>query len=786
MSAIMKQWGSKHLYIPWISLWLILLGLHAAVCSVLAGHFYIQEVWLIYGISALLILILALLPRRFMISGLFVTGLGIVYWCWKSAEQLLSDLYILVYHINQKSHEYIRQSLIAEKWSQEGKLTVNYLLVLLCILLGLFIAFSLFRYFNRFYGVLPIFLLYCGGLMLGKAPESDPTAWLLVGMALAFMWVSEQQGNSHFSGQEKTSIADLAKRYVLTIVIISIGLSGAGYCMEHFQEKVFENVGEIQKKQHEMELTFQKKSGDLLQHVRGVLGIDGGGKLSNSSPYYTDSVVMTVTVAQKPSQNVYLRGFVGDIYHKGSWKASDQIEDWNEKGSFWGKHSWKGQYLEQYDLYGNITEGDMEIRYKRKMRYRYQPYRKAGNEELTEGEWKNCRGEKDDKLSLYEGLAWQMKEEGMGVERTEYDDLAWQEVDTQDEDIKMWAVDSYSDEIYNAVFGVQWILRRNAEYNLLLDPLPYDRDYAEYFLFVSGKGYCEHFATAGTLLLRHLGAGARYATGYCITADQFSENEDGTYTAEVLDSDAHAWSEVRVAGVWLPQEMTPGNGQENAGRETETVASGETDIGSIQTTDETAEGTTEEDDFRDDSEDIAEEEELESETGEAEPTASPEETAEDLVGNHSKGGRGGTKGDIVNKYRTLPPALKILLAVPVLCIPAAAIIWLVIYRKKRNREIRLTKMRLGNPKRYVGMRMALLLERMKRAGLPIHMEMSERECLQILQEHYKEHFSREEQDSLLELIRRAAFSREQVTEDEIYWLDRLCRRLETAAGDSAS
>ena len=225
----MKRWKGKHLYIPWISLWLILLGMHAAVCSVLAGKTYIQGVWPVYGIFALLILILTMLPRRFMISGLFVTGLGIVYWCWKYAERLLSDLYILVYHINQKSQEYIRQSLIAEKWSQPGILKGNFLLILLCVLLGLFIAFSLFRYFNRFYGVLPIFLLYCGGLMLGKAPETAATALLVIGMALAFMWVSEQQGSLNFAGREKISIGDLAKRYVLAIVIISIGLSGARY-----------------------------------------------------------------------------------------------------------------------------------------------------------------------------------------------------------------------------------------------------------------------------------------------------------------------------------------------------------------------------------------------------------------------------------------------------------------------------------------------------------------------------------------------------------------------------
>jgi hypothetical protein len=44
-----------------------------------------------------------------------------------------------------------------------------------------------------------------------------------------------------------------------------------------------------------------------------------------------------------------------------------------------------------------------------------------------------------------------------------------------------------------------------------------------------------------------------------VTPDQFQENENGTYTARVLDSDAHAWTEVFESYCgWVPEEMTPG------------------------------------------------------------------------------------------------------------------------------------------------------------------------------------------------------------------------------------
>lgn len=777
----MRQWNVNKFFVPWISLWLIFWGMHAAICSILAEKIYLKEVWLLYGIIALLIVILAVLPRRQMIVALFGVGAGIVYWCHRSAGRLLSDWYIMVYYINQRSSEYIHQNLIAEKWSHKGTLAHSSLLLFICILLGMFIAFSFFRYFNRFYGVLPIFLIYCGGLMLGKTPAVAATALLFTGMALAFMWVAEQQGSMGFAGQEKISPGDLVKRYLLTLAVLSVGLSGAVYCIQHFQEPVFKNVEKIQRKQHTMELTLQKKTGDLLQYVRGVLGLHGGGELSNSKPYYTDRVVMKVTVKQKPSQNIYLRGYVGDIYHRGRWKASDQMGDIGAKDGNGRKNVWKGQYLDQYDLYGDLEEEDIEIQYKKKFQQRYLPYRMPKEEEeLTEQEQKICRGEKDDELGLYEDLAEQMEEEGFGTEWVETDDVDVQML--SEEDGSWYSADSYNDEISRAVYGVQWTLRKNAEYSLVLDPLPYDRDYAEYFLFVSGKGYCEHFATAGTLLLRQLGVCSRYVTGFCISADQFSENKNGTYTAEVLDSDAHAWCEVWAEGLWMPQEMTPGEQQDHA---MEGTADEEEALESIENTNEIAK---KEDFSRDDSEVPAEEKKEEArESATVKPTATalPEENTGGALGNGSKEGKFVQEG-FVSRYRSLPLAIQILLPVLLLSVIAAGSIWMLICRRKRNRERRLLQMRRRNPEKYVGMRLALLLKRMKREGIPIRIEMSEKEWLGILREHCQEQFSSEEAERLLDLARRAAFSEERISEDELWWLDQLCRQLEMVAADAAS
>lgn len=94
-------------------------------------------------------------------------------------------------------------------------------------------------------------------------------------------------------------------------------------------------------------------------------------------------------------------------------------------------------------------------------------------------------------------------------------------------------------------------------YSLYLDS-PGNQDPIEYFLSVSHKGYCVHFASAGVFILRELGVPARYTTGY-ITKGNGISGEDDTTDYVVEDNCAHAWVEVYLNNYgWVPMEMTPG------------------------------------------------------------------------------------------------------------------------------------------------------------------------------------------------------------------------------------
>lgn len=80
-------------------------------------------------------------------------------------------------------------------------------------------------------------------------------------------------------------------------------------------------------------------------------------------------------------------------------------------------------------------------------------------------------------------------------------------------------------------------------FNYTLAPAPLGRDAIDDFLFATHEGFCEHYSSAFTVLMRAAGIPARVVTGY----QGGYWNTTGQYLL-VRQADAHAWSEVWLQG----------------------------------------------------------------------------------------------------------------------------------------------------------------------------------------------------------------------------------------------
>lgn len=103
------------------------------------------------------------------------------------------------------------------------------------------------------------------------------------------------------------------------------------------------------------------------------------------------------------------------------------------------------------------------------------------------------------------------------------------------------------------------LLAENVTYTTQMAPIPAGEDIPEYVLFEGHEGYCQHFATIATLMLRAYGMPARYVAGYAAPASAFSQGDDGLWHAWLDGRSAHAWVEVwdSASGAWQVVETTP-------------------------------------------------------------------------------------------------------------------------------------------------------------------------------------------------------------------------------------
>lgn len=470
------------------------------------------------------------------------------------------------------------------------------------------------------------------GMIFGKTPGVVSVVWLVLGSVGLFVWMSREERG--VKGVKKVTFWQ--KEYsdksifVITALIGMVLLSVSYFYAVRFEKHYFKDAQEARDQNETMVQNMANTGKNLVQTLFHPTIVDNTGDLSNQEPKYTERTVLKVNLPRIPDQPVYLRGFTGDTYTNGKWKAGsyrevekkaashfqgfENIDDDTMLEGIWDMgfqiaKSFDGMYQNDMDDNGSITDErnallivhSMHIEYVgggALSKYAYLPYFSSAtgaSSDEDNGNWSEKRehylNAKGDNHCVKENNQLQI---GCLLLTENEEKLLYQTVKTLKGDKDALLPFTYTAEFYDvyqklakqyytqmpkgrlqsfyqiakqagdlkstwskAEF-VKKYLRNNASYSMNLDPVPKGADYAEYFLLVQKKGYCEHFATAGTLLLRACGVPARYVTGYRVDPEDFKIDPDGGYTAEVKDSDAHAWSEVYIKNMgWVCKDMTP-------------------------------------------------------------------------------------------------------------------------------------------------------------------------------------------------------------------------------------
>jgi transglutaminase-like putative cysteine protease len=113
--------------------------------------------------------------------------------------------------------------------------------------------------------------------------------------------------------------------------------------------------------------------------------------------------------------------------------------------------------------------------------------------------------------------------------------------------------DAQATNPYDQAKAIETYLRTNYVYTTTITQPPTGVDRVEWFLFEGKEGYCEYYASAMIIMLRHLGIPARLAGGY-------APGTIDTKTGKIIvkESSAHAWPEVYFPKFgWIEFEPTP-------------------------------------------------------------------------------------------------------------------------------------------------------------------------------------------------------------------------------------
>lgn len=467
---------------------------------------------------------------------------------------------------------------------------------------------------------LPVIMSFLFGLI--------PTERYLVAYLMAVLYLSRSSYINHraINREQKLLLHRINSRAAVWLSIISLIIF---LLLKLFiPEQKYETITEIKETKKDIQTamfnfswedvtrSFNKLGLFYIQNPSG--GLDGGMLGDVGKVEFNGSEQLVITAPQDAfDRAIYLKGYVGSDYTGYSWGGhSQEMEDaYKEMLSRIPQDAFEpinqmSQMVDRYiqdGLVSSINEDSMDIRLVDANRnFIYVPYFTDYNE-LSNIKYKQdlyaAPVKKNDSYSVkyYNSmtLAGALYSSGTGtLEDVRHISPAIKEYMAYENYYKDYVYKAYTKlpekgcerliqefsniplkegSQFQEYYKIQYIgdyLNKNTTYSLSPGKLPKGKDYAEYFLYENKKGYCAHYATAATLMLRAAGIPARYVEGYVVNDSDVRNNRlsrskinsnngnngnNDLIEVSVKDRNAHAWVEIYSDYYgWQLYDFTPG------------------------------------------------------------------------------------------------------------------------------------------------------------------------------------------------------------------------------------
>ena len=718
--------------------------------------------------------------RRLINIGILVVGIICLYGYLRYQEnykiigsglQKIASLYI------EDWNAYFKINIVFLAGEIENVLpALNFVIILVFFILS-FVAKKLNK--NILMSIAP-FIVLISEIAVGYSPKGIGIFLLLAGILLAntLSWKK-----ADFNLSPRSRYGSRARgRYFLWIpvgVLIPVCCIVVNIVGNSSAEKWIEKSDELKELQEKIIDTFSNWSfWDMIN------GESKEVSLTNDTPVYEHKPVLELKLEKKPQESIYLKGFYADTYTDGTWERdTGAFKDACEEAGY--------DYKAMSESIANLTVNKLKIKYDKENENNYSfvsaavidyldstgktayfPYFSDVEEVQLDVEGDSLF-KKDNSTEAFQINVWTLGELGDSY-MWDFEDVyaesweSWYENYVKEKYIKVpeeaFDIDYVVNEvlqmiddsaydimnendlrIYKANMVAKW-LSKNTEYSTNLPELPSGADPIEYFLKVSKKGYCMHYASAAVMLLREIGVPARYVSGYIVSKNDFEVN-DNQYETTVLDDQAHAWVEIYLNGIgWAPIEVTKGGGVTGVNRYEE---------------------ETEDQDVIADSEEVLEEDTEETETLVATPEEEKQtegtenlEGSGDFSGNQSQPEEKTDIGQIVFKI------LKILAIIGIIGIFTAAVIYKIRKAKANYRNFLLKQINGKRTRRAIKTINRRIYRKLRLKGKVFKSSITDEAYEKLLKATYTD-ISHDEWEKYMEIVKAAEFSKNDFSVEEM-------------------